>query len=169
MPAPDWGQGVLWSCLGLRLKAIVRVFHELQGEIDESRGPLELTFEDGRVVHLTTAPNGESVWIREGAWSDPMADPDGEVDEGWAREHGRMLRVDVSDRPDYTAAAGGPLVTAHWLANEHGSIAGVEMNFFHAVLTFVSWGDDEYVVPGGASALPPEWGMRPYPTMVMEA
>jgi hypothetical protein len=79
------------------------------------------------------------------------------------------VRVDVSERPGHADAVGGPLITIHWLANENGSIAGVEMNFFHAVLTFVSWEGDEYVMFGGVGTLPLEWRMHPYPTMVMEA
>jgi len=169
MPGRDWGHAVLWTCRGLRLEAIARAFHEHRGEIDESRGPLELTFEGGRVIHLTTASNGESVAVREGAWYDPVADPDAPPDEAWIREHGRWIRVDVSGRPGYAEGLGAPLLVGHWLVNRNGSVAGVELSFGLVTVTFASWGDDEYVVFGRAGALPREWGMERYPTIVMEA
>jgi hypothetical protein len=169
MTVPDRGQTVLWSCQGLRLKTVGRAFYEHRGEIDESRGPLELTFEDGRVIHLTTASNGESVAVREGPWYNPVVDPDAPPDEDWAREHGRWIRVDVSTRPEYAEGIGAPLLVRDWVVNQNGSIAGVELSLGLVALTFASWGDDEYVVFGRAGALPREWGMQRYPTMVMEA
>jgi hypothetical protein len=160
---------MLRGCIGRELEAVARAFYDHRGALDEGRGALELTFEGGRVLHLTTATNAESVSVREGAWRDPVADPDAEVDDAWAREHGRWIRVDVSERPGYADAVGGRLALVHWLMNEHGSVAGVEMHFGCAVLTFASWGDDEYVVLGRAGALPREWGMQPHPTTFMEA
>lgn len=165
----DWGLHLLGACAGARLKRIARAFYQHGDAVDESRGALELTFEDGRAIHLTTAPNGESVAVREGPWYDPVADPDGPPDEEWVREHGRWVRVDVSTRPEYAEGIGAPLLVGHWVVNPNGSVAGVELSFGTVMLTFASWGDDEYVVFGRAGALPREWGMRRHPTMAMEA
>ena len=169
MAARAWEQAVLREHAGLRVMEIARHFHEHCGEVDESRGPLELTFEDGRVIHFTTAPNGESVAVREGPWRDPVVDPDAPPDEAWIREHGQWVRVDVSDHPEYAEAVGAPLMIRYWVVNQNGSVAGVELTIGVVALTFASWGDDEYVVFGRAGALPREWGMERYPTMVMEA
>ena len=165
----DWGRALLGSCHAIRVDGIARIFHERNGEVDESRGPLELTFEGGRVLHLTTATNGEALWVREGPWSDPLADPEAPADEGWVREHGRSVRVDVTVRPEYAEMVGGHLMVGPWLVNEHGYVAGVQLSAKLTTLTFATWGDDEYVVFGRVGALPREWGMQRYPTMVMEA
>jgi hypothetical protein len=145
---------------GERLESAARTFFELHGCMDERTGPLELAFEGGRTLHLTTAADAESVHVGPGPWIDPFSGPDGETDPAWAREHGRYVRVDVSREPGYAEAAGARLDGLRWLASEHGAIAGVEMRFGAAALTFVSWGDDEYVFAGDASAVPAEWGMR---------
>jgi hypothetical protein len=167
----DHGRRALLDCVGARLEGAVRGFYEHRGEVDESRGPLELAFEGGRVLHLTTATDGESVRVIDGLWTDPLSDPDEEVDEAWVREHGRWLRLDVSARPGWAEAVGERLAGIRWLANGHGSVAGAEMRFGPAAMTFVSWGDDEWVFAGGADAVPAEWGMRmvPSPETQMEA
>ena len=160
MPERDRGRRLLEDAVGARLAAVARAWYRHRGETDERTGPLQLAFADGRVVHLTTATNGESVWILPGPWRDPLADPEHGIDEAWAREHGQTVVVDVSTRPGYAAVVGQRLDAVRWLANEHGGIAGAEMRFGRAFLTFVSWGDEEYVVPGGASAVPAAWRAR---------
>ncbi|MFL5383170.1 MAG: hypothetical protein ACJ8GN_11685 [Longimicrobiaceae bacterium] len=170
MAAHDWD--LLRDLIGARLEGIARAFHEQGGEVDESTGALELVFEGGRVLHLTTATNGESVRVAGGPWVDPIADPEAEIDAAWAREHGRRVRVDVSARPGYAGAVGARLSLTRWLGNEHQSVAGVEMHFYDAVLTFVSWGDDDHVLIGGADAVPAGWGVLPLwspRAMTMEA
>ena len=164
MDERDWGRALLLDAVGARLEGVARAFHQHRGQVDESRGALQLSFAGGRILHLTTAINGESVWVRPGPWTDPLADPDEGIDEAWAREHGRGVLVDVSSRAGYAQAAGERLDGVRWLANGHGSVAGVEMRFGPALLTFVSWGDDEHVITGGASAIPAEWGMTPVPS-----
>jgi hypothetical protein len=161
--AEDQGGSLLREMLGARLESAARTFYELRGCIDDRVGPLELAFAGGRTLHLTTATNGESVWIRPGPWIDPFADRYGETDAGWSREHGRYVRVDVSEEPGYAEAVGARLDALRWLANAHGSIAGVEMRFGAAPLTFVSWGDDEYVFTGDAESVPAAWAMRIVP------
>lgn len=158
MAERDWGRPLLLDAVGARVAGASRAWHQREGRTDERTGPLQLTFHDGRILHLTTATNGESVWVRPGPWLDPLAGADGEVDEAWAREHGRQVQVDVAARPGYAEIAGQRLEGVRWLQNGHGSIAGVEMRFGAALLTFVSWGDDEYVFIGGASQVPAEWG-----------
>ena len=98
-----------------------------------------------------------------------MVDPDAPPDETWIREHGRWARVDVSGRPEYAGGVEAPLLVGRWVVSQNGSVAGVELSLGLVPLTFASWGDDEYVVFGRAGALPREWGMERYPTLVMEA
>lgn len=160
MTPADRGRGLLRACVGARLEAIARAFHEHRGEVDERCGPLELTFRGGRVLHLTTAGNAESVRVVGGRWFDPLADPVEGVDPAWAREHGRWVRVDLTRRRGYAGAIGQPLESLRWLANEHGSVAGVEMRFGPERLVFANWGGQEHVLDGGAEALPGEWAMR---------
>jgi len=167
----DWGRRLLLDAVGLRLEGIARAFYEQRGEIDERCGPLELTFAGGRVLHLTTATNGESLWVREGLWFDPVADPEAGIPADRAAEHGRWVHVDLTGRCGYVGTIGERLEAPRWLANDHGSVAGVEMRFGAETLVFVSWGDDEHVMAGGAAVVPAEWGMRviPSPEPSMEA
>jgi hypothetical protein len=167
----DWGHGLLLDAVGSRLEAIARAHYQRQDRVDDTRGALELAFEGGRMLHLTTATNGESVRVREGPWVDPVAAPDEGTDAAWVAQHGHWIRVDAKEREGYARLVGERLGSVRWLANEHGSVAGVEMRFGAAALTFVSWGDDEYVFPGDFAAVPTEWGIRviPSPETVMEA
>jgi hypothetical protein len=160
---------MLVDVLGARLERAGRAFFRHRGETDEGRGALELEFDGGRVLHLTTATNAMSLDVRSGPWVDPLADEDGSVDEAWVREHGGYVRVDVSARPGYAECVGRPLEGVRWLADEHGAVAGVEMRFGAAMLTFVSWGDDEYAFAGGASEVPEEWKMRLVSSLLMPA
>ena len=160
----DLGYALLRDAVGRRLEGIARAQYEHQGRVYEKRGALELAFEGGLVVHLTTAVNGESVQIREGRWFDPVADPDEGVDAAWAAEHGQWIRVDVANRAAYAPFVGERLGLVRWLANDHGSIVGVEMRFGPAALTFVSWGDMEFVFTGGADSVPGDWAMRMFPS-----
>ena len=158
---PDWGHALLRAAVGARLVGVARAHYEERGRVDDAQGPLELEFAGARVLRLDTAANGESVWVRPGPWVDPLLDPEADEDPDPANEHGRWVRVDARNRPGYAQVVGRALDGVRWLANERGSVGGVELAFGLASLTFVSWGDDEYVFPGGAAAVPAEWGFRP--------
>lgn len=183
----DWGQDLLRACIGKRLERIARVL-DARGDSAGESGPLELTFEGGRVVHLTRDPRSEFLSVREGPWEDRADD--------------RRVRIDVSDRPGYAEvlndhvflgegavtaipepmlAEGAQPPAAHkamgaaslfgstWLVNPEGCVAGVELPFFGATITFAIREGGEYVVFGRAGALPREWGLRRWPDMTMEA
>ena len=147
----DWGQQLLRECTG-RLVRVARAF-DRQDSADEERGPLELTFEGGRVLHLVADPRDDFVSVREGPWR-------GDAD--------RVL-VDVSARPGYAEAVGEWFHLGGWRVNPDGCMAGVELHFGITTLTFAIRGGGEYVVFGRADALPREWGLQRWPDMTMEA
>lgn len=151
----DWGQELLRGTTG-RLVRITRAF-DREDSADGERGPLELTFEGGRVLHLAAAPHDDFISVREGPWHGDAGDAD------------RVL-VDVSDRPGYAEAVGEWChVGSGWLVNPDGCVAGVELHFGVATITFAIRGGGEYVAFGRASALPREWGLQRWPDMTMEA
>ena len=156
----DLGYALLSAAVGARLEGVARV-HWMRGDdVDAATGPLELAFDDGRLLHLTTAPNAESLWVRAERWEPSPEWPLTDEDRAYIAEHGTEARVDARSQPGWADALGRRLEGVRWLANEFGVLAGAELDFGGARMTFVSWGDDEWVFPGDASSIPPGWGFR---------
>lgn len=183
----DWGQHLLRGCIGKRLERIARVVDAQGDPVDES-GPLELAFEGGRVVHLTRDPNDEFLSVREGPWEDRGDDRRARIDVSDRPEYAEVLKGHVfleegavTATPEHILDAGEEPPMAHkvmgepslfgstWLVNPGGCVAGVELRFFGATITFAIRSGGEYVVFGRAGALPAEWGFQRWPDMTMEA
>ena len=151
---------LLEAAVGTRLAATRRIHWTHGGRVDDTMGPLELVFDGGPTLLLITGSGGEWVRVDPDPWIDFVeADPTDE-NRAYAEEHGKLSRIDASALPGYADAVGRPLEAVRWLATGWGSVGGVEMAFGPARLTFVSWGDEEYVFTGGADAVPAEWGFR---------
>ncbi|HEU4452992.1 MAG TPA: hypothetical protein VFR81_08025 [Longimicrobium sp.] len=154
------GHRFLRHALGTRLAAAARM-HWTHGErVDRSTGPLELRFDDGPTLVLSTGAHGEWMRVDPNPWIDSLAGGASDEDRAFAAEYGKMSRIDVSALPGYADAVGRALDAVRWIESASGSIGGVELAFGPARLTFVSWGDDDHVFTGGADAVPAEWGFR---------
>lgn len=160
-PRREMEHALLEAAVGTRL-ATARRIHWTHGDrVEEEMGPLELVFDGGPTLVLITGSDGEWARVDPRPWIDFMEDDPSDEDREYAETHGRMRRIDVSALPGYADAVGRTLDAVRWLATGWGSLSGVEMAFGPARLTFVSWGDEEYVFTGGADAVPAEWGFRP--------
>lgn len=155
--------GLLRDAVGERLMAVARIHWTQGGRVDDATGPLELRFEGGRTLVLTTGAHGERLRVDPRPWIDSLAGGASDEDRAFAAEHGKMSRIDVSALPGYSDAVGRPLDAVRWMENASGSVGGAEMAFGPARLTMVSWGDDDHVFTGGADAVPAEWGSRVLP------
>jgi hypothetical protein len=155
--------GLLRDAVGARLAAVSRMHWTHRGQVDDATGPLELRFDDGRTLVLTTGAHGERLRVDPRPWIDSLAGGASDEDRAFAAEHGKMSRIDVSTLPGYSDAVGRALDGVRWMRNGSGSIGGVELAFGPARLTMVSWGDDDHVFTGGADAVPAEWGFRVLP------
>lgn len=154
------GHRFLRYAVGTRLAAVARMHWTHAGRVEDGMGPLELRFDDGPTLVLSTGAHGEWMRVDPRPWIDSLAGSPSDEDRAHAAEHGKMTRYDVSALPVYSDAVGRLLDRVRWMRNGSGSIGGAELAFGPARLTFVSWGDDDHVFTGGADAVPAEWGFR---------
>jgi hypothetical protein len=157
------GHGLLLAAVGSRLADVARVHYEHAGRVDTATGPLELGFEGGRTLVLITGAHGEWLRVDPQKWEDAFPEPLADEDRAYVEAHGKLSRFDARGWPGYAEAVGRPLTGIRWLAREWGAVGGAELAFGPAALTCVSWGDEEYVFPGPAAAVPVEWGFHVLP------
>jgi len=157
------GHRFLRHAVGARLAAVARMHWTHGGRVEDATGPLELRFDGGPTLVLSTGAHGEWLRVDPRPWIDSLAGGASDEDRAFAAEHGKMSRIDVSALPGYADAVGRPLDGVRWMASGSGSVGGAELAFGPARLTMVSWGDDDHVFTGGADAVPAEWNFRVLP------
>ncbi len=162
-PREAMGHRFLRYAVGTRLTAVSRMHWTHRGQVDDATGPLELRFDDGPTLVLSTGAHGEWMRVDPNPWIDSLAGSPSDEDRAYAAEYGKMSRIDVSALPGYSDAVGQPLDGVRWMRGASGAIGGAELAFGAARVTFVSWGDDDYVFTGGADAVPAEWGFHALP------
>jgi hypothetical protein len=135
----------LRRCLGLRLNALTRSRYLFNGTPDGiGHGDLELRFQGGRSVVLTTESDGESVAAEERVLTLP---------EAFTLESGSTCAwdtVDLSGDDSYRVLLGAALdridaVIGHYRGVDHSAIVGWSFHFGDRVLTFMNQGDESWI------------------------
>ncbi len=130
-------QAELAKLVGKRVARIVRILFELNGRFDQDDGPLELHFDDGRVLLLDGEGDGETLRLRSAAWADPFAEPLSAENRRFVAESGRWRRVDCTNAAPFTDIAGGTIESAQLLDNQFGVPAGVALHIVGRTLWFI--------------------------------
>jgi hypothetical protein len=135
----------LKSMPGRRLRAVARIFFECGGRIESGDGPLELYLDDGSVVLLDGAGDGESLRVRDATWADPFEPPISAENRLYIEQHGKWSRVEQSSEPRFASLIGEVISSVTILENEFGREAGVKLSIGGTELWFVIAGDECHV------------------------
>src|SRR5688500_17039874 len=101
----------LKSLLGWRIAAVARILYVYRGEVDRRDGALELDFEDGSVVLLDGAADGERLRVRDAPWTDPFPEPISAENQFFIDESGRWSRIELSQDPNFSPLVGEQLAS----------------------------------------------------------
>lgn len=107
-----------------RIARLRRIFYVLGEETDRSKGPLEITFDDGGVECFDAGADGQTLRVDAKAWTDPFAEPLSAENVEYVRTYGKWAAFDVSEDDEYRAFV-GQLVLRRELIEERGSRVGV--------------------------------------------
>jgi len=115
---------VLVRAVGRVITGVRRVYFEFGGELDRSRGALELTFDDGSVVVLDSGADGELMRADEVAWHDPFEGHLDEENRAFIAECGKWTAVDARDESRFAALIGRRVKAVQAIENEGGRLVG---------------------------------------------
>lgn len=149
--------------IGATVTGIARIFYEYRGTTERADGPLELTLGE-RTVLLDGQSDGQRLRVRQEAWNDPFAEPLSAENHAWLAEHGKWVRVDCADQPEYADFIGRQIVACVLLREDaFGSIAGLKISVAPRSLWFIVQGDESHVawsLPAGFSETRQDFGRR---------
>lgn len=106
------------------ITGVRRVYFEFGGQLDRSRGALELTFDDGSVVVLDSGADGELLRVDAVAWRDPFEGRLDEENRAFIAEYGKWTGVDARDEPRFAALIGQHVEEVQVIENEAGRLVG---------------------------------------------
>lgn len=135
----------LKSLPGRRLRAVSRILYEHGGRIESDDGPLELYLDDGIVVLLDGAADGESLRVRYAPWADPFASPISAENRLYIEQNGKWSRVEMSSDPRFASLIGEVITSVTILENEFGREAGIQLSIMGTDIWFVVAGDECHV------------------------
>ena len=136
---------VLKGALGRRLVRAWRVFYEHNGSIATDSGPLELELDDGFVILLKGAGDGERLTVAAERWADPFVGPLSRENAQFVRQSGKWVRVEAS-LSNLQFPLGKRLSHMRLLKNRFGTEAGVAFDFEGEWVRFLVECDDDYVM-----------------------
>jgi hypothetical protein len=135
----------LKSLPGKRVRSVARILFEHGGRFDADDGPLELFLDDGTVVLLDGAGDGESLRLRNAHWVEPFEPPLSEENRLFIERHGKWCRVDQSSEPTFSRLVGKVISSVMILVNEFDKVAGVQLSIEGTNLWFVVAADECHV------------------------
>jgi hypothetical protein len=96
----------LGTFVGATSASIARLFYVFDGTAREDRGPVEITFTDGRFVGLDVGGDGESLRLDDKPWDDPFLDPLSAENAEFVARSGKWTRFDLSAVEPYAHLIG---------------------------------------------------------------
>ena len=111
-----------------------RVFYVFDDEPDCTRGPLEVTYDDGRVEFFDAGADGQTLRIGRTSWVDPFTEPLSTANVEYIRTHGKWLAFDVTKEGKYNPIV-GQRVLCRELIHQHGACVGVMLHADHCTLS----------------------------------
>jgi hypothetical protein len=125
--------------------AIRRVFFELHGQLDWSRGPVEFTFDDGSVLLLESGADGESLRITDNEWTDAFAGVLSRENAGFVERSGKWTAVDVSGEAPTASLVGARIGSVAQILTTTGGVAGLVLQIGDRQVRVEVIADDLYV------------------------
>ena len=139
------GAAAAKKLLGRNIVRVDRILYVHEGRIAPKDGALELQLDDGSVLLLEAAADGETLSVSDGAWVDPF---DGKLDhenQTFVAESGKWTRVAVSEEPLFSTLIGCPVLDVAILENQFGREAGLAIGTPARTIWFVVEGDEAHV------------------------
>jgi hypothetical protein len=117
-------------------------------EVCNDKGPLQLTFNDGSVLLLKGASDGERMQPVAAKWSDPFEGPLDEANALYVEQSGKWSLFDVSGEPPFSSLIGETVSGVNPIFDNFGVLAGAQFVIGSEFLDFCVGGDEDYVFWG---------------------
>lgn len=130
---------------GRTIVRLDRIHYSFKGELDTVNGPLEVELDDGVVLLLDSAPDGETVRVELGRWEDAFAEPLSAENREFVATSGKWTRVPVSDQAPYSELIGARVLAVGGLLDVHGAMAGCAFETERQTLWFIVTFDETEV------------------------
>jgi hypothetical protein len=120
-------QGVLTDLAGASIASVGRQHYVYRNKIDRAKGPIELTFRDGRLLRLECGADGEALAIFTEPWVDPFRGPLSPENAEFVARSGKWTQFDVSADSLYSAFIGSLVTDLVPIRSQHGKVVGVDV------------------------------------------
>ena len=123
--------------MGKPVSAVRRILYVRAGEITQDRGPLEISFQDGRVLLLDGGSDGEALVVRTEPWTDPFDGPLSPENAGFVGEAGKWTAFDVSSSPPMDRFIGARLHAVDEIRSPTGKTTGATLRLDRGLIQLV--------------------------------
>lgn len=110
---------------GRVITSVHRTFYVYRGDVDESRGAIELHFSDVTTLFLDGDPDGSSLRVRSSPWRDPFSGEFSPENRDYVERSGKWTRFDVTNRPEYSSTVDEEVIDVSLIRLSNGMISGV--------------------------------------------
>jgi hypothetical protein len=87
---------------GRSITRLRRVMFVCRDKIDDTSGPLELSFDDGSTLLFDAGPDGEALAVKPAAWIAYFTEPISAKNQEFILRSGKWTGFDVSGQPPYS-------------------------------------------------------------------
>ncbi len=140
--AVNSARSLLEDLQGKRLLRARRIFYTVDGEAEQSEGPIELHF-DSDVIVLDVASDGEALKVTRSAWQDPFDLAPTADNAEFIATSGKWTAFDVSDDERYAPALNAAISSVRLLQTDSGKLVGCVIGFTSGVAWTVQVRYDE--------------------------
>ena len=132
----------LQQLVGKPITGVRRIWYVHKGAVNESSGPLEISFADGLAVVLDAGPDGEALSVSTDRWVDPFGSHLSPENERYVEVSGKWTAFDVAERPPYSGLVGAVLENVEPHVNPEGKLIGATLRAGRTVVRAEVAGDE---------------------------
>ncbi|MGB9112019.1 MAG: hypothetical protein WCF24_04750 [Acidimicrobiales bacterium] len=137
----------LSQLVGSRVLRVSRIFYQHEGDLDRTRGPLQLHFDDGTTIMFDVARDGERLSLDEEEWIDPFRLPLTPENAEFVRVSGKWTAIEIGDDEPWHAAIDSPLEGIVPILSPNGATVGVVLAIGKLSVEALIEGDEIFVGP----------------------
>lgn len=118
-------EGEFRGAIGSVVSRIRRVVYEFKGEVTTDSGPLEITLASDLIWIFDAGPDGETLHLSKGPWSDPFIGQVSAENRKYVDDHGKWTAREVSALPPFSSLVGRALTGYQLVRSPRGLVTGV--------------------------------------------
>jgi len=143
--------------VGATVAEVHRVLYSFGGAVEPDDGALQLTFDQGHILRLDGAADGERLACALERWRDPFtAEKMTPENQTYLEEHGKWGLVELTHSEPWSRIVGEQLLSVEPIGSRFGVTIGALLSFTRGEVVIYVQSDETRVVWGREGL--PNWG-----------